>query len=181
MKKTFKGFLAFAFCVVTIFATMVFASAVSAPKVNVKSVTYNTVTLSWDNIKDADGGYEVERSANGKSGWQLISTTNKGVTSYTDSKLTAGKTYYYRVRSIDKSLFGKKYSDYSSTISGKPAPEKVTGLKASATYNSIKLTWSKVSGASGYEIQVYSSKKWKSYKTTSKNTLTISNERVKIL
>lgn len=174
MKKTFKGFLALAFCVATIFATMVFASAVSAPKAKVKTVTYNTVTISWAEIKDADGGYEIQRSTNSKKGWKTIATAKKGATSYKDSKLTTGTTYYYRVRSIDKTLFGKKYSDYSSTVKAKPVPAKVTGLKSSVTHNSVKLTWSKVSGASGYEVQVYSSKKWKSYKTTSKNTLTIS-------
>ncbi len=173
MKKTFKGILALTFCVVTIFATMVMASAISKPKAKVKTVTYNTVTISWAEVKGADGGYEVQRSSNGKSGWKTLATTKKGVTSYKDTKLTTGKTYYYRVRAIDKTLFGKKYSDYSSTVKGKPLPSKVTGLKSSPTYNSVKLTWSKVSGASGYEVQVYSKKKWKSYKTTEKNTLTI--------
>ena len=174
MKKTFKGVLALAFCIATIFATMVFASAVSAPKVKVKTVSYNTVTLSWGAIKEADGGYEIQRSTNSKKGWKTITTTKKGVTSYKDSKLTTGKTYYYRVRSIDKTLLGKNYSDYSSTIKGTPVPAKVTGVKSSPTHNSVKLTWSKVSGASGYEVQVYSSKKWKSYKTTEKTGLTIS-------
>lgn len=173
MKKTFKGMLALAFCVVTVFATMIFASAISAPKAKVKSLTYNTVTISWAEVKGADGGYEIQRSTSSKSGYKAIATVKKGTTSYKDSKLTTGKTYYYRVRAIDKTLFGKKYSSASSTVKAKPVPAKVTGLKASTTYNSVKLTWSKVSGASGYEVQVYSKKKWKSLKTTSKNTLTI--------
>ena len=54
MKKTFKGTLALAFCIVTVFATMLIASALSAPKAKVKSVTYNTVTISWSAVKGAD-------------------------------------------------------------------------------------------------------------------------------
>lgn len=172
MKKTFKGVLALAFCIVTVFATMIIAAAVDAPKAKVKAVTYNTATISWAAVKGADGGYEIQRSTSSKSGFKTIATTTS--TSYKDSKLTTGKTYYYRVRAVDKTLFGKRYSSWTSVVKAKPVPSKVTGVKASPNYNSIKLTWSKVSGASGYEIQVYSSKKWKAYKTASKNTITIS-------
>lgn len=172
MKKTFKGVLALAFCIVTVFATMIIAAAVDAPKAKVKAVTYNTATISWAAVKGADGGYEIQRSTSSKSGFKTIATTTS--TSYKDSKLTTGKTYYYRVRAVDKTLFGKRYSSWTSVVKANPVPSKVTGVKASPNYNSIKLTWSKVSGASGYEIQVYSSKKWKAYKTASKNTITIS-------
>lgn len=172
MKKTFKGTLALAFCIVTVFATMLIASAISAPKVKVKSVTYNTVTISWATVKGADGGYEVQRSTDGKK-WKTLTKSTKSK-SYTDKKLTTGKTYRYRVRAIDKGLFKNTYSSYSKVVKGKPVPAKVKTVKASPTHNSVKLSWSKVSGASGYVVERYSSKKWKAIKTTSKTSLTVS-------
>ena len=173
MKKTIKGALALAFCIVTVFATMLIASAISAPKAKLKSVTYNTVTISWASVKGADGGYQVDRSTDGKK-WTTLTKSTKS-TSYTDKKLTTGKTYYYRVRAIDRGIFKDTNSDWSSKVTAKPVPAKVKTIKSSPSHDSVKLSWSKVSGASGYEIQVYSSKKWKSYKTTTKTSLTISN------
>ncbi len=174
MKKTFKGALAFAFCIVTVFATMLVASAIGAPKAKVSAVTYNSVTVSWAKISGADY-YEIERSTDGKS-WTSL---NKKVTatSYKDSKsLTAGKTYKYRVRAVEDRLILKDIYSSWSTVSGKPVPAKVTGLKVSSrTHNSVKLTWTKVSGASGYEIQLYNGSAWKSYKKTTSNSLTASS------
>jgi len=174
MKKTFKGALAFAFCIVTIFATMLVASAIGAPKAKVGKLTYNSVTISWAKVKDADF-YEVQRSTDGKK-W---TTLNKAVkaTSYKDSsKLTAGKSYKYRVRAVeDRVILSDVYSSWSSAVTAKPVPEQVTSLKASSrTHNSVKLTWKKVSGASGYEVQIKNGSSWKSYKKTTSNSLTVS-------
>ena len=172
MKKTFKGAMAFAFCVVTIFATMLIASAIGAPKAKVKSVTYNTVTISWSAVKGADGGYQVQRSTDGKK-WTTLTNSTKE-TSYKDTKLTTGRTYRYRVRAIDRGLLRNTYSSWSSVVKGKPVPAKVTSLKSSPSYNSVKLTWKKVSGATGYVVQRYTKGEWKTYKTTSKTGLTVS-------
>ena len=46
-----------------------------------------------------------------------------------------------------------KRDDYTSTLN----VSKVTGLKASSTNNSVKLTWNKASGANGYAIYKYNS------------------------
>ncbi len=53
------------------------------------------------------------------------------------------------------------------------APNKVTGLKVSATSgSSFTLSWKKPSRAAGYQIQEYKNKKWTTVKTvTSANTL----------
>lgn len=173
MKKTLKGALALAFCIVTVFATMLVASAIGAPKAKVGKITYNSVTISWAKVKDADF-YEVQRSTDGKK-WTTLNKAVKG-TSYKDSsKLTAGKSYKYRVRAIeDRIVLSDVYSSWSKTVSAKPVPEKVTSLKAaSKTHNSVKLSWKKVSGASGYEVQMLKDGKWKSYKKTTSTSLNV--------
>jgi len=51
---------------------------------------------------------------------------------------------------------------------------KVGGLKVSSYSNkSVNLAWSKVSGASGYQIQVYRSSKWTNYANTSSTSKSV--------
>lgn len=174
MKKTLKSALALAFCVVTIIATMLVASAIGAPKAKVSAVTYNSVTVTWNAVSGADF-YQIQRSTDGKN-WSNLSTSVKG-TSYTDSKsLVTGKSYAYRVRSADKGLLRTTYSAWTANVVGKPLPAQVTGLKVTATsYNAVKIAWNKVTGATGYAVQIYSGGKWKAYKATTANSLLISN------
>ncbi|MBQ7117701.1 MAG: leucine-rich repeat protein, partial [Clostridia bacterium] len=57
--------------------------------------------------------------------------------------------------------------------------KKVSGLKtkavklASGTKTTLTLSWSKVTGAEKYQVQQYVSKKWKTIKTTSKTSYTV--------
>ena len=87
---------------------------------------------------------------------------------YQDKGLTAGKTYYYKVRA--KCLDGgTTFGPYSSIVSAKPIPATPSSPKAvSAGYNSVKVSWAKVSGASGYELVRATSKtgKYTLVKTT---------------
>ncbi|MFO0950765.1 MAG: DUF4082 domain-containing protein [Isosphaeraceae bacterium] len=74
------------------------------------------INLSWAGAAGASG-YSVERSANGSSGWTQVGTTSGTTTSYQDSGLTAGTTYYYRVRATG----GGQNSAYSNTASATTA------------------------------------------------------------
>ena len=53
------------------------------------------------------------------------------------------------------------------------AVAKVKKLKATVTYNTVTLAWSKASGVSGYEVQRAYGKKWKTVGTTKKTTFRI--------
>jgi hypothetical protein len=55
-----------------------------------------SVDLAWSDV-DGELGYWIQRSPDGSSGWSEIGTTGQGVTSYTDTGLAFGTTYYYRV------------------------------------------------------------------------------------
>lgn len=63
----------------------------------------------------------------------------------------------------------------------KTTPAKVTGLKLKAKKKAIEASWKKGSGATGYEIQVSTLKKFtkKSIKTTKKTKLTVSKLKPK--
>lgn len=173
MKKTFKTALALLFCIVTISATMLSASALGKPTLKVKSVTYNSVTIYWTAVSGADY-YQIQRTTDGKN-WTTLSS-NYAKTTATDSKgLTTGKAYGYRVRAVDKGLLGRlTYSAWTSMVTAKPVPAKVTGFKVKASNNTtVQLTWTKVAGANGYTVQYLSGSKWKTYKSTTSNVLNV--------
>ena len=119
---------------------------------NVKAAvtSYNTVQVSWSPTVDAEG-YEIWRKLWSSGTYVLVA--NQTASSLTNTGLTAGKTYYYKVIAY-KMVGGEKvYSADSSVVSATPIPSVPTGLKAvSAGYNSAKVTWTAVAGASGYEV-----------------------------
>ena len=168
MKKALKSLIAVFFCIMMITATASSASALGTPTLKVKSVSYNSVTIYWTKVTLASS-YDIQRSTDAKN-WSTIATGVKA-TQYTDSKsLTTGKSYAYRVRAK-----GIGTSAWSSYVVGKPLPAKVNNLKLkSSNYNSIQLTWDKVAGATGYTIQYISGNAWKTYKSITGNTITIS-------
>ena len=123
----------------------------SAPT-NLKAVSagYNSDTLTWSAVPGATG-YEIYRSTSDSSGFVTIATTSS--TSYTDIGLTTGTTYYYQIKAYTTVDTTNIYSEATTAVSAKPIPATPTGLKAvSAGYNSNKITWTAVTGASGYSI-----------------------------
>lgn len=176
MKKTAKLLvtLLFSLSILTCCALPAFAASLGQVKsAKASTVTYNSVTLTWGKVSGASG-YEVEQYK-GKKWVSVNAKVTK--TSLTVSKLTTGTTYKFRIRAYKNNWLGKKstFGKYSSTVSVTPKPAKVTGLKASSiTTTTAKLTWTKVSGASGYYVQQYSSKKWKTIKTTTSNSYSLS-------
>ena len=126
----------------------------SAPQISsAVSVSYNSIKITWNKI-DGASGYYVYRSLDGKTGWKGIKTITSGNTvTYTDTGLTCGTTYYYTVRAY-RTQGGAKYTGtFNSIKSCKPIPAAPASLKASAvTATSVKVSWSKVSGASGYMV-----------------------------
>ncbi len=119
----------------------------------VKKRTANTITLSWNKVKNAQG-YEIYRYENhGKkrAGKEII-TKNRVVT-FTDKKLKSGTQYQYQIRAYYVKNGKRVYSNYSTKISSittLSAPK--VKLKQEMKTGRVILTWKKVSGASGYEI-----------------------------
>ena len=163
MKKALKSVVALVFCFVLLSSTAVFSSAISGvTNLKATKVIYNSATLTWTKVKNADG-YQIRPYTGGKYG-KTLSTTS---TTYKVS-LTPGKSYYLYVRAYDKklSLKGYKY-EYSSwsKVAVKAVPAKVTGLKATQSGSSVKLTWTKVPSITAYAVQKVVSGKYKTIKT----------------
>ncbi len=81
--------------------------------------TKSYVQLTWNACK-ADGvKYQVYRSTKSTSGFKKVFTTYK--TSYKTTKLTKGKTYYFKVRAIKTINGSTYYGHWSNKVTGKKA------------------------------------------------------------
>ena len=121
------------------------------PSVTVSNVaSTGKIKLSWNAVEGA-GRYEVERATAEDGEYILLTTTEK--TSVINTKITAGDTYYYRVRAIHASKTSAN-SAYSEIVHSTCALPKPVNLKASnvASTGKPKLTWDDVNGADVYEI-----------------------------
>lgn len=107
----------------------------------------NGVTISWDAISGAEK-YRLYRYT---SGSELTVITTTSSTSYTDTSVKSGTTYYYRLRCVDSSgtNFTSSYTtdDRSITYLSVPKLNSVYGNNGGVTAK-----WSKVSGASSYRV-----------------------------
>jgi hypothetical protein len=68
-----------------------------------KAASTTQINLTWTGAAGATG-YLIQRSLNSSSGWTSIAITSAGATSYQDSGLSAGTTYFYRVDAIGGNL-----------------------------------------------------------------------------
>ncbi|WP_082347339.1 S8 family serine peptidase [Bacillus sp. FJAT-18017] len=86
---------------------------------SVKRYSATSLKVSWKASSEATG-YEVYRATSKSGKYTKVATVTKGsVASVINTKLTKGKTYYYKVRAV-KTVSGKKYySGYSSVGSAK--------------------------------------------------------------
>lgn len=138
---------------------------------NLQAVSCSDVRVSWSAVTYAEG-YTIYRSTSKKKGYKAIA--NVSGLSFTDTGLTCGKRYYYKIKAYGTARQGTVYSPVSAVFSIKMAPPKVSFtslLKKSSS--KVMLTWEPVSGASGYEVyRRAAGGSWKKVKTIKKGTTT---------
>lgn len=105
------------------------------------------ITLRWKAV-DGAAKYEIWRAGTSNGTYKKMYTTTS--TSYTNTSSNAGYTYYYKVKAISVNGNAGLFSKVVSRTCDCAAPVVKGGNDASTGY--VKLSWSKVTGASKYEI-----------------------------
>ena len=137
----------------------------------VKAKDSTSITLQW-NKNNSASGYIIE-AYNGKTWSQVAKITKNSTLTYKVTKLSASKTYQYRIKAYKTEGKATAYSANSATLSVNTNPTNISGFKAKAkSYNSITLQWNKNTSATGYELQKWDGKKWVSLTKISKNSTT---------
>lgn len=121
------------------------------------SLATTGVKVSW--TKDsAATGYRIYRKTSGQS-WKVIANVSGGSTSsYVDTTAVSNTTYYYTVRAYYGSSISNPSGSNSGEWSGFKSSKAVYYLKTpefSTIYSAtdgMRLTWTAVSGATGYRI-----------------------------
>jgi uncharacterized protein YjdB len=130
----------------------------ATPAITTASAGYNSVKISWGKVSGATG-YQIYRATSKEGTYSRIATITSGSTvTYTNKSLTTGRTYYYKVRAYRTVNGTNVYGSFSSVKSVKPVPATPAITTAPAGYNSVKISWKKVSGASGYQVYRATSK-----------------------
>ena len=112
----------------------------AVPKNLTTRTTATSITLTW-NAVDGSTGYDVEADG--------VVIDNGVNTTYTNTGLQPGTNHVYRVRARNAAGTG----EWSTNISTITLPAVPVNVIATATTNSITLTWDAVDGASGYDVE----------------------------
>lgn len=121
-------------------------------------VTGTQVALNWDKAENADG-YEISVQIP-NYGTQTFNVTSLRVTL---GGVTRTGDYSVKVRGYKIDQNGQRiYGDFSEIVKFQKQDElqqvttleQVTGLKAQVTNNTAQISWSKVTGAEGYEVEI---------------------------
>lgn len=145
---------------------------------SVTSVEYNAIELKWDKV-DGANGYKIYRKLPSDKNYKELITLYEQTDKYTDQTVTCGTTYQYIVKSF-RYENGKTYtSGNNSAVSCKAVPPVVKVKVASTGYNSLKVSWEKVNGATGYRIyfKKANAKKWSTLATFENGSLTSCEHR----
>lgn len=132
--------------------------------VKASSYDYTKIKVTWDAVDGVDG-YVVYRSTSKNGTYkQCYSTSNPDKDFYINTNRKTGKTYWYRVKAYKVVNNKKIYSKLSSSDSAFAKPRKVQNIDVKyQLIHRFDVTWSKVSGASGYQAQIKEKKdgKWR--------------------
>ncbi|MFH1016803.1 MAG: hypothetical protein V1798_01315 [Pseudomonadota bacterium] len=114
-----------------------------APSGLVASASSSQIILTWRDNSNNETWFEIERCVGaGCTNYAPYAQVEAGVTTFTDTNVTAGITYCYRVRACNVS----GCSDFSNTfcvaiLPPLNLPNAPSGLIATASGNQIVLTW----------------------------------------
>ena len=116
-------------------------STPSAPgSLQAQALSASQISLSWTDNSQNEDGFRIERRSSGGS-YSEITTVAANTTSYPDTGLSAGVTYYYRVRAYNAS----GNSAYSNEASATTLPQGQDGAiiidHTCTTLNTIPQQW----------------------------------------
>ncbi len=113
-----------------------------------------SVNLAWTDVSNAESHYTIERKTDLGGTWAALTTDLPANTSsYSDSTVTTGHTYYYRVKATKTNGAFSLYSNEANVPVGTSTLNVPANLSVVAT-NTMILTWdNNNTSEQGYKIE----------------------------
>ena len=158
--------------------TVVNAAGANAPdaasKLTATTLSTTGILLSWENNPHPiynETAFEIYRSAGQDGNYSYVGKIPADTLSYKDLKLSAGVTYYYKIRAVNNNGAAPlSNSIIANTLSDKTLPTPPGTLKVVyATNSSIKLQWKPSTddvGIENYQVYINGTKTYTTTDTT---------------
>src|SRR5882672_32579 len=119
-------------------------SAPSAPSgLSASAISGTQINLAWTDTSSNETGFKIERKLGAGGTYAQIATPAANAAAYSDSGVTAGNTYYYRIRASNIVGDSAYSAETSVNFTAPSAPSGLSGTAASSTQ--INLAWTDTS------------------------------------
>ena len=105
-------------------ATLTYTPLTAPTNLTGMATTGSQILLTWTDTSSNEDGFNVERSTDGTT-WTSVASTSANVSSFYDTGLSNGTTYYHRVRAFNSGA----YTGYTNV-----ATTSTSGLSAAVAY-----------------------------------------------
>jgi fibronectin type 3 domain-containing protein len=113
------------------------------------NVAETTLTVSWTAPSGGAASYDLERGTSATGPWTILAPATTAL-SFADTGLTAGTTYWYRVRATN--LEGLKTAYTTRSVITLPAAPSAPSFSSVGPYT-LTASWPLVTGASSYVLE----------------------------
>ena len=119
---------------------------------SIQSASSTTMDLKWSMVVGVSG-YCIYRSTTSGDGFvKVAQISSADTTTWKDTGLTPGTTYYYKIRTYNKTSSGTKYGKYSSVASGTTmSTPKISSVKSKDS-KTLVISWATMNNAANYEL-----------------------------
>ena len=131
------------------------ATVLTSPgSLTAQALSSSQVLLNWSDRSDTETGFRIERSPVTDTNYTEIATVGANTTSFTDSGLSEGTKYYYRVRAYNADTTSAYSSEkHVTTLYNIPTAPSGLTITSLLSYK-VSLSWTDNSGdESGFKIQ----------------------------
>lgn len=126
---------------------------------SIEPASSTSLELCWSKVKGVTG-YSISRStSSGGTFTEVAKVTPATQTTWTDTGLKPGVTYYYKIRTYTTSGSKTTYGKYSPVASGTTITRPMISSIKSKNSKALVISWETVNNAANYEI----------YRATKKN------------
>ncbi len=135
-------------------ATVITYTPLAAPTnlAGTASTTAAAIALTWTDNATNETGYVVDRSSDGVN-YTTLATTSANVSSYTDSGLSLGALYHYRVKAFNGGG-STYYATTSATTANVPAAPSALSATPGTFSVAVSVTWTdNSSNETGFKIE----------------------------